>query len=33
MIGGLVLHTGPHAFPVDDRIRAAPISSLRSSLG
>ncbi len=33
MVGGLVLHTGPHAFPLDDRIRAAPISSLWSSLG
>ena len=27
---GLVLHTGPHAFPVSDRIVAAPVSTLWS---
>lgn len=27
---GIVLHTGPHAFPVSDRIVAAPVSTLWS---
>ena len=27
---GIVLHTGPHAFPVSDRIVAAPLSTLWS---
>lgn len=30
MIAGIVLHAGPHSFPLDDRIQAAPISSLWS---
>lgn len=27
-IGGAVLHTGPHAFPLGDRLRALPISTI-----
>jgi uncharacterized protein len=27
---GIVLHTGPHAFPVSNRIVAAPVSTLWS---
>jgi predicted AAA+ superfamily ATPase len=27
---GIILHTGPHVFPVDDRIIAAPVSALWS---
>jgi hypothetical protein len=27
---GLVLHTGPHVFPLGDRIVAAPVSALWS---
>jgi uncharacterized protein len=27
---GIVLHTGPHVFPVSDRIIAAPVSALWS---
>ncbi|HEX3962876.1 MAG TPA: alkaline phosphatase family protein [Trebonia sp.] len=27
---GIVLHTGPHVFPVSDRIVAAPVSTLWS---
>ena len=27
---GIVLHTGPYAFPVSDRIVAAPVSTLWS---
>ncbi|MGH3274014.1 MAG: hypothetical protein ACRDNZ_06760, partial [Streptosporangiaceae bacterium] len=27
---GVILHTGPHAFPLGDRIVAAPVSSLWS---
>lgn len=30
MIAGIVLHAGPHSFPLDDRIQVAPISSLWS---
>lgn len=27
---GIILHTGPHVFPVSDRIIAAPVSALWS---
>ena len=27
---GIILHTGPHVFPVNDRIIAAPVSALWS---
>ena len=27
---GIVLHTGPHVFPISDRIVAAPVSTLWS---
>jgi len=27
---GIVLHTGPYAFPISDRIVAAPVSTLWS---
>lgn len=27
-LGGAVLHTGPHLFPLGDRIIAAPISAI-----
>jgi predicted AAA+ superfamily ATPase len=27
-VAGAVLHTGPHAFPLGDRIRALPISTI-----
>jgi hypothetical protein len=30
-IGGVVLHTGPHAFPLGDRLRALPISTIWSA--
>lgn len=29
-VAGIVLHTGPHAFPLSDRIVAAPVSALWS---
>ncbi len=29
-VAGIVLHTGPHIFPLGDRIAAAPVSSLWS---
>jgi uncharacterized protein len=29
-IAGIILHTGPHVFPVSDRIIAAPVSALWS---
>jgi predicted AAA+ superfamily ATPase len=30
-VAGLVLHTGPHVFPLGDRITAAPVSALWSA--
>ena len=27
---GIIMHTGPHVFPVSDRIVAAPVSALWS---
>jgi predicted AAA+ superfamily ATPase len=27
-VGGVVFHTGPHAFPLGDRITALPISAI-----
>ena len=27
-VAGVVLHAGPHAYPLDDRLWALPISSL-----
>ncbi len=31
LVCGLVLHAGPHSYPLDERIHAAPICSLWTS--